>query len=100
MTYLLGIPRKKKEKHYKFLGMPNGYSEAMLIFTKIGKSPFSLLRKQGLLSVTFVDGSYMQGATKEQCNQYVNATINLLTTLGFTIYTKKSVLEQVRSLNF
>ena len=51
MTYLLGIPRKKKEKHYKFLGMPNGYSEAMFIFTKIGKSPFSLLRKQGLLSL-------------------------------------------------
>ena len=99
MTFLLGIPRKKKEKH-KFLGMPNGYSEVMPIFTKIGKSPFSLLRKQGLLSVTFIDDSYLQGATKEQCNQYVNATINLLTTLGFTINTKKSVLEQVRSLNF
>ena len=44
-----------QKKNYKFLGMPNGYSEAMRIFTKILKPPFSALRKQGLLSVTFVD---------------------------------------------
>ena len=76
------------EKIYKFLGMPNGYSEAIRIFTKILKPSFSVLQKQGLLSVTFVDDSYLQGATKEQCIQNVNTTINLLTSLGFTIDTK------------
>ena len=50
------------------------------------------------MSVTFGDDSYLQGATKEQCNQNVNATINLLTSLGFTIHTKKSVLEPVPSI--
>ena len=85
---------------YKFLRLPNRYSEAMRIFTKILKLPFSVLRKQGLLSVTFLGDSYLQGATKSQCNQNVNATINLLTSLRFTIHTKKSVLEPVQSIDF
>ena len=70
--------------------MPSGYSEAGRIFTKIPKPPFLFLRKQGLLPVTFVDDSYLQGAKKEQCNQNINATIirfaNLLTSLGFTTH--------------
>ena len=78
--------------------MPNGCSEAMRIFTKILKPPFSVLLKQGLLSVTFVDDSYLQNATKEQFHQNVNAAINLLTSLGFIIHTKKSVLEPVQSI--
>ena len=85
---------------YKFLRLPNRYSEAMRIFTKILKLPFSFFRKQGLLSVTFLGDSYLQGATKSQCNQNVNATINLLTSLRFTIHTKKSVLEPVQSIDF
>ena len=85
---------------YKFLRLPNRYSEAMRIFTKILKLPFLVLRKQGLLSVTFLGDSYLQGATKSQCNQNVNATINLLTSLRFTIHTKKSVLEPVQSIDF
>ena len=85
---------------YKFLRMPNRYSEAMCIFTRILKPSFSVLRKQGLLSVTFLDDSYLQGAKKSQCNQNVNATINLLTSLRFTIHTKKSILQPVQSIDF
>ena len=85
---------------YKFLRLPNRYSEAMRIFTKILKLPFFFFLKQGLLSVTFLGDSYLQGATKSQCNQNVNATINLLTSLRFTIHTKKSVLEPVQSIDF
>ena len=58
------------------------------------------MQKQGFLSVTFVDNSYLQGASKEQCDQNVNATINLLTSLGITIRFKKSVLEPVQSNQF
>ena len=48
----------------------------------------------------FIDDSYLQGATKEQCNQNVNATINLLISLGFTIHTKKSGVEPAQSIKF
>ena len=46
------------------------------------------------------DDSYLQGGTKEQCNQSYNAKINLLTLLGFTILIKKSVLESAQSIGF
>ena len=35
---------------YKFLVMPNGYSDAMRVFTKILKPPFAQLRSEGYLS--------------------------------------------------
>ena len=41
---------KWQEHCYTFRGMPNGYSEAMRVFTKLLKSPFSILRSHGYLS--------------------------------------------------
>ena len=43
--------------------MPNGYSEAMHIFTKVYKPPFAKLINQGHLSVTFVSDIHLQGNT-------------------------------------
>ena len=41
---------KWQEHCYTFRGMPNGYSEAMRVFTKLLKPPFSILRSHGYLS--------------------------------------------------
>ena len=46
------------QKSYKFVGMPNGYSDAMRIFTKILKPVFGHLKQEGHPSVIFVDDSY------------------------------------------
>ena len=51
---------------YKFIGMPNGYSEAMRILTKILRPVFGYLRQEGYLSVIFVDDSYLQGNTERE----------------------------------
>ena len=77
---------KQKEHCYAFRGMPNGNSEAMRLFTKLLKPPFSILRTHGYLSVVFVDDSYLQGHTFSTCEDNVNATVDLLQFLGFTIY--------------
>ena len=77
---------KWKEHCYAFRGMPNGNSEAMRLFTKLLKPPFSILRAHGYLSVVFVDDSYFQGHTFSTCEDNVNATVDLLQFLGFTIY--------------
>ena len=66
------------QKIYNSIGMPNGYSEAMQIFTKILKLPLFTLHQQGFLSVTFVDDSYLESATKELCIQNIDITVNLL----------------------
>ena len=45
------------EKIYKFIAMPNGFLDALHVFTKISKPVYAYLRQQGYMSVIFVDGS-------------------------------------------
>ena len=80
--------------------MPNDYSDAMRIFTKILKPVFGHLRNQGHISVIFVDDSYLQGDTKHDCMDNINATIDFLSSLGFSIYTGKSVLIPTQKIEF
>ena len=80
--------------------MPNGYSEAVRVFTKLLKPPFSILRSHGYLSVVFVDDSYLQGHTSSTCEDNGNATVDLLQFLGFTIHPEKSVLVPTQEIEF
>ena len=72
--------------------MPNGYCEAMRLFTKIIKVLFSVLREYGHLPVVFVDDSLLQGDTNEECSTNVSETVSLLRKVGFTINIDKSIL--------
>ena len=80
--------------------MPNGYSEAMMVFTKLLKPLFSVLRCHRYLSVVFVDNSYLQGRTFSSCEDNVNAAVDLLQFLGFTIHPEKSVLFPTQEIGF
>ena len=86
--------------YYKYTCLPNGYSQAPMIFTKLLKNPFAYLRKLGHLSVIYIDDTYLQGSTFESCLQNVHATVHLLKSLGFTINVKKSVLVPTQKLEF
>ena len=88
------------QKFYQYLGMPNGYSDAMRVFTKMLKPPLATLRKQGVISVIFVDDSYLQGSTSGECLENVHKTVNLLVSLGFTIHKEKSLLEPRQCIEF
>ena len=86
-----------------FLAMPNGYSDAKHIFTKILKPPFKVLREEGHLSVVYVDDVYLQGDTRAGCCKNILDTLNLLLSLGFTIKCSKSIFEptqKITSLGF
>ena len=48
-------------KFCKFVGIPNVYSDAMRIFTKILKPVFGHLRQEDHLSVMFVNDCYLHG---------------------------------------
>ena len=43
---------------YEFNSMPNGYSDAMRVFTKVLKPGFSYLREIAHLSVAYISDSY------------------------------------------
>ena len=81
------------QKFYKYLGMPNGYSYAMRVFTKMLKQLFAILRKQSFISVVFIDDSYLKRSIRGECLENVYKTVGLLTSLGFTIHKEKSVFR-------
>ena len=87
-------------KLYKFVVMPMGYGPAMRIFTKVSKVPFSELRTTGHISVVYVDDSYLQGDTYDDCMNNVIATINILRSLGYTVHAEKSVLIPRQHITF
>ena len=80
--------------------MPNGYSQAPYIFTKILKVPFAYLRKNGHSSVVYIDDTYLQGDSPEDCERNIHNTATLLWDLGFSIHPDKSVLLPTQKLEF
>ena len=72
----------------------------MRVFTKVLKPALSYLRKIGYLSVVYVDDSYLQGETFEECLQNISETVRLLLSLGFTIHPEKSVLKPTQKLTY
>ena len=80
--------------------MPNGYCDAMRVFTKLLKPPFAALRENGHESVIFVDDSLLIVDTHEECYDNILAKLILLQDLGFVIHSDKSVLIPTQKLTF
>ena len=80
--------------------MPNGYSEAVRVFTKLLKPPFSILRSHGYLPVVIVDNPHLQGHTFSTNEGNTNAAADLFQFLGFTIHPEKSVLILTQEIEF
>ena len=77
------------EKIYKFIAMPNGFSDAMHVFTKVFKPVYAYLGQHGYMSVIFVDDLYLQGDTKQEFLQNIETTVSLLVSLHFAIHEGK-----------
>ena len=87
-------------KPYMFMVMPNGYSDAMRVFTKLLKPPFAHLRAEGYLSVVYVDDSLLVGENYNECRANILRTVSLLQSLGFTVHPDKSVLIPQQRIEF
>ena len=48
-----------KEEYYQYIVLPNGFSPAVRVFTKVLTPPFKYLRLKGHLSVKFIDESLL-----------------------------------------
>ena len=84
----------------QFCAMPNGYCDAMRIFTKLLKPVFATLREKGFESVIYVDDSFLQGDDFHECMENINITLRYLQELGFVIHPEKSVLYPTQILTF
>ena len=88
------------EKIYEFIAMPNGFSDATHVFTKVSNPVYAYLRQQGYISVIFVDDSYLQSDTKQECLQNTEATVSLLESLDFANHEGKSILNPTQENEF
>ena len=52
---------------HKYTCLPNGLSSAPRIFKKLLKPVYSTLHHQGHISMGYIDDSYLQGDTKDEC---------------------------------
>ena len=76
----------------------HGLACAPRLFTKLLKPVYSTLRSQGHLSVGYIDDSYLQGNTIQNCQNNIQKTVNLFTSLGFLVHPEKSVLVPTQKL--
>lgn len=87
-------------KFFQFTCLPNGLASAPRMFTKILKPVYSNLRSQGLENVGFIDDTYLQGDTIEECANNMSQTKTLFKSLGFTINEEKSSPEPKQEISF
>ena len=78
--------------------MPNGFSDAMRVFTKVSKPVYVYLRQQGYMSIIFVDDSYLQGDTEQESLQNIETTESLLESLSLAIHEGKSIQNPTQEI--
>ena len=84
---------------WQFKALPNGLSSAPRQFTKILKPVLASLRCSGHLVLAYFDDTIIIGKSKADAEKAVQATVDLLSTLGFIIHPDKSVLIPAQKLN-
>ena len=84
----------------EYSALPNGLSCAPLKFTKLLKPIFALLRKMGYVNIGYIDDTYLQGDTPEECADNVRQTVHILEQAGFVIHMVKSVFHPTQQLVF
>ena len=89
---------KFENKLYQFTCLANGLTSAPLYFTKILKPVLAHLREQGFTSSNYLDDFFLVSDSFEHCERNVEATIDLLSNLGFYINTKKSINKPTQVL--
>ena len=89
-----------KGKFYTFQVFPNGLALCPRKFTKLLKPVYAFLRSLGHLSVAYIDDSYLQGATYDECLQNLIDTKKIFDSLGFIVHPSKSVFKPEQRVAF
>ena len=80
-------------KLYEFVCLPQGYTDAPRVFTKITKPLLALLRRYGFVSSIYIDDLLLIGENNEEIRDNVKCTIELFDKAGFTIHPEKSIIQ-------
>ena len=85
---------------YKFLALPNGYTEGPRKFTKVLKPPMSVLRKKGVNVADYIDDLITMSKSQFRCYDNIAIIIKTLDELGFVIHPDKSVFTPSQEIEY
>ena len=85
---------------YKYICLPNGLSSAPRLFTKVLKSVFSALWKEGHQVMGYLDDTFLMGDTPNECKNAILASVKLITNLVFFIHPEKLKLFPSQVIEF
>ena len=73
-------------KLYQFTCFPNGLAFLPRKFTKLMKPAYAVLRQLGHINSPYIDDSYLQGGSYEECLANVLDTLKMFLSLGFILH--------------
>ena len=85
---------------FQFTCLPMGIACAPRLFTKLCKPVYATLRRKGHIIVGYIDDSYLQSATFEECEENVKDVVDLFTKVGFVVNFDKSELIPCQKVEF
>ena len=80
-------------QHYRFTSLPQGFSSAPRVFTKLLKPAFAFFRKKGMITACYIDDAIFMAASAEGLSGNVDVATHLLDRLGLTVNVRKSVFS-------
>lgn len=89
-----------KGQVYQYRALPNGISQAPRDYTKLMKPVFASLRMLGHSNSSFIDDALLLSDLYSDCERNITDTVHLMTSLGFMIHEKKSVLIPTKKITF
>jgi len=85
---------------YKFVCLCFGLSSAPYVFTKVLKPVFSYFRQLGIRCSYYIDDSLTMNKDRTACKDNTITVVATLSSLGFSINNKKSVLVPTQKIVF
>ena len=86
-------------KLYQFICFPNGLAFCPRKFTKLMKPAYAVLRQPGHINSPYIDDSYLQGGSYEECLGNVLDTVKMFLSLGFILHPHKSVFTPTKKIS-
>ena len=86
--------------YFQYTCLPNGLASAPRVFTRLSKVLFSELRKQGLMSTSYIDDSLLIAKTLSEARLNVLKTVQISTAAGFVVHPEKSVLHPAKVITY
>ena len=77
------------DRLFSFKSQVQGLCKAPRVFTKLLKPVYAFLRRRGHQNVGYIDDSLLAAASFLSCWHYVQETVFLMDSLGFTIHPDK-----------